>query len=72
MLEFLREGQLAPRFRTLTRDARRVLIAAPFWGHGAIQSLGINQLQNVLAICNLRYERLQSACNRRIDVPEGC
>jgi len=53
---------LAPRFRTLTRDARRVLIAAPFWGHGAIQSLGINQLQNVLAICNLRT----NACNPHV------
>lgn len=56
MLEFLREDELAPRFRALTKKAAEVIIAVPFWGDGAVKMLGLKKGR---VLCNLA----STACN---------
>ena len=59
MLKLLREYEVAQEFRRRKRTAEQVVIAVPFWGKGAIKSLGLGNNQNVRIICNLG----SSACN---------
>jgi hypothetical protein len=59
MLELLREHQLSQRFRKLKKTAPKFVVAVPFWGNGALTSLGINGKQKSRIICNLQ----SSACN---------
>jgi hypothetical protein len=59
MLELLREYDVAKRFRKLKKSAPESIVAAPFWGKGALALLGIGGGQKFQIVCNLQ----SSACN---------
>jgi hypothetical protein len=62
MLELLREFDVAPRFREMKKRSSEIIVAVPFWGTGAIKSLGLNRNQKVRIICNL----YSAGCNPRV------
>jgi hypothetical protein len=53
MLEFLREDDVPRQFRELKRTAAEFLIAVPYWGRGAVETLGIDGRVPSRIICNL-------------------
>ncbi|MFZ3324438.1 MAG: phospholipase D family protein [Methylocella sp.] len=59
MLKLLREHEVAPQFCRLRKFASEAVIAVPFWGKGAIRSLGLGGSQKARVICNLGA----AACN---------
>jgi hypothetical protein len=59
MLELLRENEIGPRFSKLKSRAAKVVIAVPFWGEGAIETLNLKRGKRVRVLCNLR----SGACN---------
>src|SRR4051812_817985 len=61
-LKLLREDQLGSSFCALSKQASEVVIAVPFWGEGAIKSLGLGTGQKVHVICNLS----SNACNPNV------
>lgn len=45
--------RLPDEFRALTGDADTVRIAVPFWGQGAIRTLGLTDERSKRIVCNL-------------------
>jgi len=62
MLKLLRESEVAPQFRKLRKTSDETMLAVPFWGKGAIKTLGLRSRQNVRVICNLG----SGACNPHV------
>lgn len=54
-LRLLREDQLAPTFKKAMRRAGASVIAVPFWGKGAIATLGLVKGAELKVICNLDH-----------------
>lgn len=54
-LSFFQASDLAPAFKAALRRDREAVIAVPFWGKGAIASLGLKRGSPVRIICNLSH-----------------
>src|SRR3546814_14672636 len=54
MLKLLKEDEVARNMRTMLKaNGERPILAVAFWGHGAVDSLGLNVADNARMICNL-------------------
>lgn len=51
----LREYEVAAAFRKAMRASDQAIIAVPFWGNGAVKTLGLNVGAPVRIICNLDH-----------------
>lgn len=51
----LREYEVAPAFRKAMRGSGEAMIAVPFWGKGAVKTLGLKAGAPVRIICNLDH-----------------
>lgn len=54
-IALLREFELGPAFRKAVRKGGQINIAVPFWGTGAIKTLGLSKDDSVRIICNLYH-----------------
>ena len=55
MVRLLRENQLAATFRKAIRQHPEAVVAVPFWGKGALQTLGLSRKMPVRVVCNLDH-----------------
>lgn len=53
MLAFVREHELSKQIGKPVRPKNKIQIAVPFWGAGAMKSLGLLNWKNVEIVCNL-------------------
>lgn len=51
MLVFVRESQLSTEFKRISKSSKKVAIAAPFWGEGATEKLGLKKIANLRILC---------------------
>lgn len=54
-LTLVREHQLASEFRKAVRKSPQGVVAVPFWGKGAVETLGLQAGSGVRVICNLNH-----------------
>ncbi len=59
MVEILRETKVAAAFRQAAKNGAAAVVAAPFWGKGAVAALGLTKGQPIRIVCNLD----QPGCN---------
>ncbi|MFZ4410866.1 MAG: hypothetical protein ACOYOH_26220 [Paracraurococcus sp.] len=55
MLKILREYELAKTFRSAAKKSAKMMIAVPYWGKGAVATLGLVESAPARIICNLSH-----------------